>query len=170
MNEYNFLFENFFCFSKDTMNNELDLNNIIRVILNSKEFTDTDLKISNKPTKSVLMGLQVTPEENGYAYLSGIYYVTDGEIIENRDVAGTIKFGNKEVILLLNITRYNDITTTSELGEIISFSYKTGNYTRFSSYSNKKPTIETINKLDYDKFPEFQKNAVRKIRKGSWCE
>ena len=163
MNEYNILFENFFCFSKDTINSGLDLNNIICIILNSKEFTDTELKISSKPTKSVLMGLQVTPEGQGYAYISGIYYVTDGEITENRDITG-------EVILLFNITRYNNITTTSELGEIISFSYENNNYTRFSSYSNKKPTIETINKLDYDKFPEFQKNAVRKIKMGSWCE
>ena len=170
MNEYNILFENFFCFSKDNINSGLDLSNIIRVILNSKEFTDTELKISSKPIKSVLMGLQVTPEGKEYGYISGIYYVTDGEIIENRDITGTIKFKNDEVILLLNITRYNNITTTTELGEIISFSYEDGNYTRFSSYSNKKPTIEIINKLDYDKFPEFQKNAVRKIKMGSWYE
>lgn len=116
------------------------------------------------------MGLQVTPEGKEYGYISGIYYVTDGEIIENRDITGTIKFKNDEVILLFNITRYNNITTTTELGEIISFSYEDGNYTRFSSYSNKKPTIEIINKLDYDKFPEFQKNAVRKIKMGSWYE
>ena len=38
MNEYNILFENFFCFSKDNINSGLDLNNIIRIILNSKEF------------------------------------------------------------------------------------------------------------------------------------
>ena len=69
MNDYDFLFEQNFSFTDDHGSTILDFKKILLVVLNSKEFMNTELKISNKPVKSVLMGLLVTPKSKDSAYI-----------------------------------------------------------------------------------------------------
>ena len=80
----------------------------LEVLLNSKEFEDTSLKISNLKNESNLLSLIVRckDKDGKYFEVSGLYYVTDGKISENRSFYGEIHYNFNEKFLSLNIERY----------------------------------------------------------------
>ena len=127
-------------------------------------FRSTELKISDGFNKSVLLGLRVKKIDYNSFYLSGLYYVTDGIKTENRDLCGTLKSNGKEVILLLNITRYSSVVDIVELGEIFRFNSKS--VKRFSTYSSYKGSSTCISISDFDKFSTFKDESVKCLKRG----
>ena len=74
--------------------NDKLIKNALTVILNSIEFTSTELRFSPNKHTSNLLQLTVSPEnsEGTKVYVSGLYTVTDGKKSENRCFNGLIGY------------------------------------------------------------------------------
>lgn len=103
--------------------NNITLEEIINIIINSKELRD-----------ATLLSLYAKEENINTFSLSGLYYLNN----ENRSFTGTLTIQD-DIILLLNITKDN---TTKELAEL--FKYEDNKVVRYSSYQGGYSTLEVI--------------------------
>lgn len=136
------LFEQNFHVIKTDINLDSDklLRQVLRFLLCSKEITNTGLSVSDKETRGKLLSLKIMPINNdkNNCYISGIYYVTDGEITENRFYNGKIEFSLDEVILTMDISRITDCgVEVREISELFVLTGPFKVWERFSTYSKQ---------------------------------
>lgn len=153
------LFEKNFNYVKEnTYEVRLNLDNILNIILNSKEFTDSEILISDKPLTSYLLSLSVKSIKPSKMLISGLYYVSDGELTENRSFVGEILVEKGKIFLIMSITRHNLKTKVEEIGEVFTLNTKNGNVSRYTSYQSGYSEIEVLNKASLNKYESFREN------------
>lgn len=162
------LFEEFFYMinhNKSYRKNYFDL--FINIVLNSKEFLDSDVKLSDRVQESTLLSLSVSQKKGTDSHFSfyATYSVSDGEIVENRDINGLISIKNGKIYLVSEIHRYcSDDLKDYELGEI--FIVYDNFYSRLSSYNiNDSIDVVNLSEEEFDKVNQFKEDVLNRIKK-----
>ena len=100
-NEEKILFEN--CFTLETKHNNIKkqtIKNILNMILNTSEFDRKD------NLTATLIDLKIKQSTYSNYYLSGIYFVTDESVTQNRTFTGTLNIKNGFAYFNLEINKY----------------------------------------------------------------
>lgn len=163
-NDDKILFEQRFYSTGQYKLNDGQIAFFINLILNSKEFDDTPLKISNRKSKGILNNITFKSlQKSGmYVEFDGSYTISDGINHENRTIEGTIRIQRGEAILYSIINRLGNTTEKVELYEIYSISNNI--YHRFSKYPTEH-YINKINSYDFEKYSFFLNDTLNKMRK-----
>ncbi len=178
-NNDSILLENFFNIKQydNKYPNYSLLNNTLCVLLNSIEFTNTGLKISNNVNKTNLIQLTVNSMniENSLVYISGMYNVSDGIKNEARCFTGNILWVNygleQETFLDLNITRFlQGYEETVDLKEHFKYIPYTECTHRDYNYLGYKSNCNEMVVLRKDDSEEFLEEQLKLIKKRVKCE
>lgn len=157
------LFEQFFHYSGNKKISNKQLRYLINLILNSKEFNDSGVKISNKKTKGILTNLSFKSFDyfGMSVAFNGTYVVTDGINKESRAIEGYIVISNGEVIISSVVTRYSDNTDSFKLKEI--YYIEKNHYYRCSIYPNVS-FKDDIGYYEFEKYDDFEEQTLKRLR------
>lgn len=158
------LFEQHFYNHGERKISNKELENVINIILNSKELTDSPIKLDQKKTVGTLLRLNCklinTKKQN--IEFEAYYCVTNGQTTENRVMEGTMETYKGELTISSKITRYSEKTHSFYLSEL--FSVQGYNYYRFSIYPNKCYR-DFISFHDFDKYKKFEEMTLKRIKR-----
>ncbi len=135
----------------------------INFILNSKEFNDSGVKISNLRTKGILLNSTFIAHDVSCFRVSfeSEYVITDGINKECRNIEGNITVGNGEVSMLSEVTRYGSKTETFKLSE--EFYIENNSYVRLSLYPDNSYK-ESISCDSFEKYDDFEEKTLKMLR------
>ncbi len=157
------LFEQYFHYSGNKKINNRHLRYLINLILNSKEFNDSGIKISNKKTKGILINLSFESfDDFGMSVgFNGTYVVTDDICREGRTIEGTLVISNGEVNISSLITRCSGNTDSFTLKEI--YYIENNHYYRCSIYPSVSFKDE-IGYYEFEKYNDFEEKTLKRLR------
>ena len=103
-------------------------------------------------------------------YLSGIYFVTDESVTQNRTFTGTLNIKNGFAYFNLEITKYGKNTEIIHKEEVLT-NFGLSRILRLTTdLTEKEIYSKEILKEEYDKYNNFEKNAIKCLKKGNWNE
>lgn len=162
------LFDEYFYMRKDVRDNKVFFDYILNIILNSKEFVSSPLKISEEEAISTLLGLVVTPlGVNSYnSSFSLMYCVSDGKNHENRTMNGVIDFSSiNGVTITSEMSRFNSHGFVGSFNIFEFFSLKNGIYEKFYDYSGTDFCgFEYIDSDSFIKSEKFKNRTVKLMK------
>ena len=149
------------------------LNNALTVLLNSKEFTNTGLRMSNGEHQSHLVQLTVDSKniDGSLVYVSGLYNVTSGISNESRIFNGYIEWTTlgieEEVKVNLSITRlfssFEQVISLNETFKMVPFTQCAYRESKYSIDCISEKELVVLNNEDTDEFLEEQVKLVKSI-------
>lgn len=164
-NEEKILFEN--NFTLETKHNNIKkqtIKNILNMILNTSEFDRND------NLTATLIDLKIKQSTYSNYYLSGIYFVTDENVTQNRTFTGTLNIKNGFAYFNLEITKYGKNTEIIHKEEVLT-NFGLSRILRLTTdLTEKEIYSKEILKEEYDKYNNFEKNAIKCLKKGNWNE
>lgn len=160
-NKDKILFEQYFHTKGENPLTDDELKNVINILLNTKEISDSDLKLDNKNTYGKILTLTSYKLNNDISFISS-YYVSNGIDIENRIIEGIINIKESEILVSAKITRFNNDTEILNYDEL--FKLKNNKYYRFTLYPNN--SFNDVISLDqFKKYELFEEDTLNRLRK-----
>lgn len=135
---------------------------LLNVILNSKEFTDSNIHISNKKLQTDLLSLTINFISMNNFSFNAIYYVRDGEKFENRNMSGHIEISKNRFFIMSTITCFGEEFKEEEYYEIFERVGK--KYHRFTHYGVNSYDRVNINIDEFNQIEEFKQKKLELIK------
>lgn len=160
-NKDKILFEQYFHTRGENPLTEDEFKQVINILLNIKEISDSALKLGNKNTRGKILTLTSYKLNNNISFISS-YCVSNGIDTENRIIEGIININESEILVSAKITRFNDDTEILNYDEL--FKQKNNKYYRFTLYPNNSFN-DVISLEKFAKYKLFEEETLNRLRK-----